>query len=149
MRTFDGRIAAIRDASLFDIEFDLGFDVKVVYTTRLIDPSTGEPLLTRDKAYGQTSAKQFVREWVMRYPTVAIDISDRHNGLAYGYVRAGDEVLNETLIAEGYQLSEASKREAKVSLYQPEDIIVPKLIEVDYESMTTEERFKARHYPLS
>lgn len=128
MRTFDGRIATVRDATTLDIEYDLGFDIKVTYTTRLLHPETNDVFYTRDKSYGKNpQAKQFVREWVLGHPYVSVSVSDRRNGVVFGYVVGGEDSLNQAIIDGGYELVEPDKRDAKVSIYQREDLPPQKL----------------------
>lgn len=128
LRTFDARIATVRDAVTLDIEYDLGFDVKVTYTTRLLHPDTNEVFYTRDRAFGRNpQAKQFVREWLVSYPYVSVTVVERKNGVVYGHVMGGGNSLNQALIDGGYLLEEPDKRDAKVSIYQREDLPPQKL----------------------
>lgn len=150
MGAFDGRIVAVRDATTFDIEYDLGFDVKVTYTTRLLHHETNEAFYARDKAYGITSAKQFVREWVVSNPCVSVDVVERRNGVAYGLVNGGQGSLSQALIDGGYLLDEPDKRDAKVSIYQREDLPPQGLVEFEYEPEKTRESNPNRSFfPLS
>lgn len=146
MRTFDGRIATVRDATTLDIEYDLGFDIKVTYTTRLLHPETNDVFYTRDKAYGQTSARQYVREWVLSHPYVSVSVEDRRNGMVFGYVMGGEDSLNQALIDDGYLLDEPDKRAAKVSIYQREDIPLPTLVDFEYLPEKTRESNPNRSY---
>lgn len=134
-RTFEGRIAVIRDATLFDIDYDLGFDVKVTATSRLVHPDTHETLYARDKSYGK-SARDFVREWLGRNPFVTVNVIERTNGIAKVVLNHGDTSLNQCLLDEGYIMPEEDKSSSKVSIYDREDIVVPNIVLPDFSKST-------------
>lgn len=151
MTRHTARIINVRDASTFDIEYDLGFDVKVTCLTHLLDPDTNERMYTRDKAYGERFAKQFVRDWLFAYPTVSVEVVERRNGTAYAYLYGGDEQLNQLLVDKGYRLDDPSKRPSKVSLYEREDIEPQGLYPLEYDEDSTIEGIplNRKFFPLS
>lgn len=127
-----GRIVAVRDAGLFDVEYDLGFDVLIRCTTRLVHPDTHEPMYTRDKSFG-TPAKRWVNEWIVKNPVITVDVIRRINGTAHGLVQDGDTTLNQRLIDEGYVIDDVDKSVSKVPIYDRDDIQIPRLIIPDYD----------------
>lgn len=137
--TYDGKVEGVKEASLLDIVYQLGFDVQVRYTTRLAVPDTTEPLFTQDKAYGKT-AKQFVNDWLLHHPWFSVEVVERKNGVALAVVRGGDECLNQLLIDEGYQMFDATKRSSKVSIYDREDVEVNPVVSVDWDDAEIGER---------
>lgn len=113
-RRYRGNIVTLRDASLFDIEYDLGFGVFVRRQSRLIHPHTGEALYTRNKQYG-SHAREYVRKWLYLNPVATVDVVSYDGPAVLVYIVDGDTTLNQRLVDDGYAIEETSKRDVRVA----------------------------------
>lgn len=117
-RYFEGLITSIRSATLLVVEYDLGFGVSMKLPTRLIHPSTGEPLHGKEPAYGKP-LKEFVSDWRMRNMKVFVNVVSYDKEYAYGtvypYTQYADDMrsLNVTLMDKGYTIEVFDKRASR------------------------------------